>query len=54
MGSNANYGSYSYLGQLSVNLDIDDSVATGYTRWLDLDTGVGGSNFTIENQHYER
>ena len=48
------YGSYSYLGYLNVALDIDESLATDYNRWLDLETGLGGSSFKIGSRKFER
>ncbi|KAH8150877.1 uncharacterized protein LAJ45_05059 [Morchella importuna] len=48
LGSDAGYGSYSVLGNLSVGLDLDAATASSYKLWLDIDRGVGGSSFVTE------
>lgn len=48
LGSDAGYGSYSVLGNLTVDLGLEASSTSDYKLWLDIDRGVGGSQFTTE------
>lgn len=48
LGSDAGYGSYSVLGNLTVNLGLEASSASNYKLSLDIDRGVGGSEFITE------
>lgn len=46
LGSDAGYGSYSVLGNLTVDLGLEGSSTRDYKLSLDIDRGVGGSEFT--------
>ncbi|KAL7275259.1 hypothetical protein RUND412_001804 [Rhizina undulata] len=47
LGSEANYGSYTVLGNLTVSLSLPESaIIYNYKLFLDLDRAVGGSHFS--------
>ena len=52
-GNKGNYGTHLPLGALQLDFDTGGEVQ-GYRRWLDLETGVAGVEYSSAGQRYRR
>ncbi len=48
------FGSYTTLGELTVDTGLDESAVSEYVRQLDIDNAVAKVSFNLAGNHYER